>query len=82
MIDINATINAVRQLNQTWTSCTKGIEQEDLPTDVYSSICDIDEAIITLVEKIGLCAKAHTVFSIYGDSVQAENHRIIVERNE
>ncbi len=81
MVDIDAMINVVRQLNQTWTSCTKGIEQEDLPTDVYNSICDIDEAIITLVEKIGLCTKAYTVYSIYGDSVQTENHRIIVERN-
>jgi hypothetical protein len=80
MMDISATVTAVRQLNQIWTSCSKGIEQEDLPAEVYNSVCEIDEAIITLVEKIGLYAKAHTVFSIYGDSGATENHRIIVER--
>lgn len=51
-MDINVMIEATTKLNNTWNKCTNGIDKEDLSADVYNCACEIDEAIIALVEKM------------------------------
>ena len=74
-------IEAATKLNDTWNKCTKGIEKENLSADVYNCACEIDEAIITLVEKIGECVKAIAVSKMYGKSPLAETHKTIIARD-
>lgn len=80
-MDIKVMIEAATKLNDTWNKCTKGIEKENLSADVYNCACEIDEAIIALVEKIGNCAKTITISKIYGKSPLAETHKTIIERD-
>lgn len=43
-------VDAARQLNQTWNECSKNAEEESTP-EVYNAMCEVDEAVINLVEK-------------------------------
>ncbi len=81
MTDINIVVDAVRQLNQVWSVCCKDIEKEDNASEVYNAICEIDEAIINLVDKVSLCAKTQLVYSMYGDSPLTTTHYSVVKRN-
>lgn len=80
-MDINVMIEATTKLNNTWNKCTNGIDKEDLSADVYNCACEIDEAIIALVEKIGNCTKAITISKMYGKSPLAESHKTIITRD-
>lgn len=73
-------IDATRQLNETWSVCSKDIEKEGDASEVYNAMCEIDEAIINLVEKVSLCIKAHSVSIMYGNSELATTHDSIVKR--
>lgn len=57
------------------------IEKENLAADIYNCACEIDEAIIALVEKIGNCTKAITISKMYGKSPLAESHKTIIARD-
>lgn len=80
-MDINIIIEAATKLNDTWAKCSKNIEKEDVSADVYNCACEIDEAVIALVEKIGNCAKAIAISNMYGKSPLAGSHKTIVARD-
>lgn len=80
-MDIKVIIEAATKLNDTWAKCSKNIEKENLTADIYNCACEIDEALIALVEKIGNCSKAIAISNMYGKSLLAESHKTIVERN-
>lgn len=82
MIDIKLMIDATRELNQAWDSCGKDMDKECDNSDIYEAMCEIDEAIINLVEKISLCVKAQSVSTMYGKSMLSQSHTTIVERNK
>lgn len=80
-MDIKTIIEAANELNATWTKCSKDIDREEISADIYNCACEIDEAIITLVEKIGECVKAIAVSKMYGKSPLAETHKTIIARD-
>ena len=80
-MNIMTMIEAATKLNDTWNKCTSEIEKENLSADVYNCACEIDEAIIALVEKIGNCTKAITISKMYGKSPLAESHKTIIARD-
>lgn len=66
MTNLSSMVEAVRQLNQTWKSCNN-LENERIPNEVYYALCDIDEAINNLIEKVGDGARLITTNSIFGN---------------
>ena len=61
-------VDAARQLNQTWKMSSNGLETTDIPNDVYNALCEVDEAVTNLNDKIGEAAKIITLNSIYKNS--------------
>lgn len=82
MKDIKIMVDAARQLNKVWADCSQDVEKECESQMVYDTMCEIDEAIINLVEKISLCVKAQSVYTMYGDSSLLNTHSAIIERNK
>ncbi len=80
MADIKIMVEATRQLNQAWTTCSKNIEEEEA-SDIYNAMCEIDEAVINLVEKVSLCVKAQSISDMYGKSQLASTHESVIKRN-
>ncbi len=80
MKDFDVVVDAVRQLNQAWAKCTKDEEKQDTSSEIYNAMCETDEAIISLVEKVSLCAKAQLVSTMYGNTELAKTHSTIVGR--
>ena len=80
MEDLKIMIDAAKQLNRVWSTCSNGLDKEDDGSEFYYAMCEIDEAIINLVEKISLCVKAKAVNAMYGNSVLAATHESIVKR--
>ena len=68
MTDIKLMVDAARQLNQTWKTCSNGLETENIPNDVYNALCGVDEAVTNLIDKIGDAAKIITLSCIYKNS--------------
>ena len=64
MTDIKLMVDAARQLNQTWKMCN-GLEMANIPNDVYNALCEVDEAVTSLIDKIGEATKIITLSSIY-----------------
>lgn len=81
MTDIKIMVDATRQLNLTWNECSKNAEEESTP-EVYNAMCDVDEAVINLVEKISLCLKEKAIEDMYGVSELLKAHKSIIERNK
>ena len=81
MTDIKLMVDAARQLNHTWTECSKNAEEESTP-EVYTAMCEVDEAVINLVEKISLCLKEKSIVDMYGVSELSKTHKSIIERNK
>lgn len=81
MTDIKLMVDAARQLNQTWNECSKNAEEESTP-EVYNAMCEVDEAVINLVEKISLCLKEKAIVEMYGVSELSKTHKSIIERNK
>lgn len=65
MTDLKIMVDAVRQLNQTWKLSSNGFETEQIPNDVYNAMCDVDEAITNLIEKVGEGVKVLTLNKIF-----------------
>ena len=66
MTDIKIMVDAARQLNQTW-KMSNGLATDNVPNDVYNALCEVDEAITNLIDKIGEATKTITLCSIYND---------------
>ena len=64
MTDIKLMVDTARQLNQTCNECSKNAEEEITP-EVYNAMCDVDEAVTNLIDKIGEATKIITLSSIY-----------------
>lgn len=64
MTDIKLMVDAARQLNQTW-KMTNDLETDNIPNDVYNALCEVDEAVTNLIDKIGEATKIITLSSIY-----------------
>lgn len=75
-------VDAARQLNQTWKTCSNGLETGNIPNDVYNALCEVDEAVINLVEKISICLKEKAIVDMYGVSELSKTHKSIIERNK
>ncbi len=66
MTDIKIMVDAARQLNQTW-KMSNGLATDNVPNDVYNALCEVDEAVTNLIDKIGEATKTITLCSIYND---------------
>lgn len=66
MTDIKLMVDAARQLNQTW-KMSNGLATDNVPNDVYNALCEVDEAVTNLIDKIGEATKTITLCSIYND---------------
>ena len=44
---------------------SNGLETTDIPNDVYNALCEVDEAVTNLIDKIGEATKIITLSSIY-----------------
>ena len=75
-------VDAARQLNQTWKMSSNDLETGNIPNDVYNALCEVDEAVINLVEKISLCLKEKAIVDMYGVSELSKTHKSIIERNK
>lgn len=64
MTDIKIMVDAARQLNQTW-KMSNGLATDNVPNDVYNALCEVDEAVTNLIDKIGEATKTITLCSIY-----------------
>lgn len=51
-------VDAARQLNQTWKMSSNGLEMDNVPNDVYNALCEVDEAVTNLIDKIGEATKS------------------------
>lgn len=65
MTDIKLMVDAARQLNQTWKMSSNDLETGNIPNDVYNALCEVDEAVINLIDKVGEATKIITLSSIY-----------------
>lgn len=74
-------VDAAKQLNQTWNECSKNAEEENSP-EVYNAMCEVDEAVINLVEKISFCLKEKAIVEMYGVSELSKTHKAIIKRND
>ena len=52
MKDFNVVVDAVRQLNQVWKEYRDGLDNKNLPTDIYDKLCGIDESVGSLASKV------------------------------
>lgn len=68
MTDIKIMVDAARQLNQAWKTCSD-LETSDVPNDVYNALCGVDEAVTNLIDKIGEATKTITLSDICKDVI-------------
>ena len=68
MTDIKLMVDAARQLNQTWKMSSNDLEMTNIPNDVCNALCEVDEAVTNLIDKIGEAAKTITLSSIYNNT--------------
>lgn len=73
-MEITKIIEALAHFNEVWSEITKDAEKQDISSNTYNSICEIDEAVINLVEKVGKCVKDLTISKMYGNSPLSESH--------
>lgn len=72
-------IDALAHFNEVWSEVTKDIEKQDISSSAYNSVCEIDEAVINLVEKVGKCVKDLAISKMYGNSPLAKSHSHIAD---
>lgn len=78
-MEITKIIEALAHFNEVWSEITKDAEKQDISSNTYNSICEIDEAVINLVEKVGKCAKDLAISKMYGNSPLSESHSHIAD---
>lgn len=81
MDDMKEMLDAVKHLNQVWAALSDNVESKDYTSEIYNAMCEIDEAVIYLVEKVGLCIKAEAICSMYGCSSLSATHSSLIKRN-
>ncbi len=64
MIDIKIILDSTRQLKQSWKSTCDIIESETFSSELYDVLCEVDEAIGNLIEKVGDATKTIAISSI------------------
>lgn len=78
-MDTTKIIEALAHFNEVWSEITKDAEKQDISSNTYNSICEIDEAVINLVEKVGKCVKDLAISKMYGNSPLSESHSHIAD---
>lgn len=78
-MDTTKIIEALAHFNEVWSEVTKDAEKQDISSNTYNSICEIDEAVINLVEKVGKCVKDLAISKMYGNSPLSESHSHIAD---
>lgn len=63
MIDIKIAIEKARQLNQAWKSISSDLDKDNIPSDLYEALCDIDESVSNIIEKLGEAVKIMVINS-------------------
>lgn len=61
-------IDALAHFNEVWSEVTGNVDKEDVSAKAYDAIFEVDDAIVSLVEKVGECVKAIAVNKMYGGS--------------
>lgn len=79
-MDINVVIEAASIFCKSWNQQTENIEKEDISSSVYDAVCEIDEVLISLVERISECSKEITKEKIYGNSSLVKSHDAVISR--
>lgn len=64
MTDIKIMIEATRQLKQAWESTCCDVKGEAITNELYDALCEVDEAVGNLIEKVGDATKTIVIGSI------------------
>lgn len=64
MTDIKIMIEATRQLKQAWKSTCCDVKGEAITNELYDALCEVDEAVGNLIEKVGDATKTIVIGSI------------------
>lgn len=78
-MNITEVIEVMTHFNEVWSENTKNVENQDISANAYDAICEIDEAVINLVEKIGKCVKELAISQMYGTSPLSDSHSHIIK---
>lgn len=61
-------IDALAHFNEVWSEVTGSVDKEEVSAKAYDAIFEVDDAIVSLVEKVGECVKEIAVNKMYGGS--------------
>lgn len=64
MTDIKIMIEATRQLKQAWESTCCDVKGEAITNELYDALCEVDEAVGNLIEKVGDATKTIVIGSV------------------
>lgn len=64
MTDIKIMIEATRQLKQAWKNTCSDVKGEAITNELYDALCEVDEAVGNLIEKVGDATKTIVIGSI------------------
>lgn len=64
MTDIKIMVEATRQLNLAWKNTCSNLEKKAVTSELYDALCEVDEAVGAIIEKVGEAAKIITIGSI------------------
>ena len=64
MTDIKIMIEATRQLKQAWERTCCDVKGEAITNELYDALCEVDEAVGNLIEKVGDATKTIVIGSI------------------
>ena len=61
-------IDALARFNEVWSEVTGNIDKKEVSAKAYDAIFEVDDAIVSLVEKVGECVKEIAVNKMYSGS--------------
>ena len=61
-------IDALARFNEVWSEVTGNVDKEEVSAKAYDAIFEVDDAIVSLVEKVGEYVKEIAVNKMYGGS--------------
>ena len=67
-MDTTKIIEALAHFNEVWSEVTGNVDKEEVSAKAYDAIFEVDDAIVSLVEKVGECVKEIAVNKMYGRS--------------
>ena len=59
-------IDALAHFNEVWSDVTGNVDKEEVSAKAYDAIFEVDDAIVSLVEKVGECVQEIAVNKMYG----------------